>query len=236
MSENDNLQPQANDQSSAQATDPAFCKYCGSRVYRSTPFCPSCGKPLQKAAPQQPQPQQQQQFQQPQQPQQFQQAQQFQQPQQYQQPQQFQQPQQSYYTPFQQGQPLQVTDVTKYHLLGAAKWIKVSAIIACIFFALFLIGFFVTISKLPYVPGEVLVILIPLILSLYPIVKSFSFSSHAQMAVESGDSNELQESMSDLRGMATYNGILAIIVAIFLLISIIVGISEASHVRSSYYY
>ncbi len=213
MSENENLQHQA--------TDSAFCKYCGARVYRNSPFCPSCGKPLQQTASQNPQ--QQQQYQQPQQ--QYQQHQQYQQ--QYQQPQQqYQQSQQPYYTPFQQGQPLQVTDVTKYHLLGAARWIKVCAVVGAIVISLMVILALWLISK-----GVATVALGYLIIAgiyLYPIIQSFNFSSHANRAVETGDSNEFSESISNLRGLATFFGIIAIIGVIFTIIAVIGAMSAAS--------
>lgn len=251
MSENDNLQPQPQTQSTneEQHTQPAastsFCKYCGSPIQKGSAFCPSCGKRLIQASAQQSQSQQAQQQSQSQQAQQQPYHQQQYQQQSYQQAYQ-QQPyqqqsyqqayqQQPYQQPYQQQQKvgLKMTDVAKYHFLSAAKWMNIIATLASIMMLVILLFSFFMLSKgVPF--SIVLPYYIVIAIYVYPILKTFNFNNHAKSAVATDDSNELSESMSNLRGLSIFMGILTIIGFVAFVVFVIITIdtvSTLSHMR-----
>lgn len=129
-----------------------------------------------------------------------------------------------------QQKPLLLDEAGKYHLLGAAKWIKTLAVIATIMCVLlFIISILLMTNK--YVPAVAgIAYLVPILFYIYPIVKSFSMSKNAKMAVQMDSSQNLAESLSDLRSTVTYLGVLAIIGIVFLVIGLIFGIAAIGEV------
>ncbi len=124
-----------------------------------------------------------------------------------------------------QQKPLLLDEAGKYHLLGAAKWIKTLAVIATIMCVLLFI-FSILLMTNKYVPAVAgIAYLVPILFYIYPIVKSFSMSKNAKMAVQMDSSQNLAESLSDLRSTVTYLGVLAIIGIVFLVIGLFIGVA-----------
>ena len=167
--------------------------------------------------------------------------QQYQQPQYQQQYQQYQQPQ--YQQPY-QTQPekkLTVNEAAKFHLTGAAKWIKTISIIGLIM-CIFLVVVAIFMFSVDYVPGAKvagLIYLIAAAIYVYPIVKGFAMNTHAKLAIASNNEDELAQSFSNLRSAATYIGVLAIIGLVLLVVAILVailGADELNRHSHSYWY
>lgn len=124
-----------------------------------------------------------------------------------------------------QRKPLLLDEAGKYHLLGAAKWIKTLAVIGTIMCVLLFI-FSILLMTNKYVPAVAgIAYLVPILFYIYPIVKSFSMSKNAKMAVQMDSSQNLAESLSDLRSTVTYLGVLAIIGIVFLVIGLFIGVA-----------
>ena len=150
-------------------------------------------------------------------------------PQQYQQPgpdagngQQYQQYQQQ---PQPQEKGLRLTDFASHNLQGAAKWINFIGILAAIFcgilllFSLYLIFNGLAIVTLPY--------LLVIALYIYPILKSLGMKKHVDAAIASNNNEELAQGLGELKGLATFMGVLMIIALVVVVIALIVTISTA---------
>ena len=129
-----------------------------------------------------------------------------------------------------QQKPLLLDEAGKYHLLGAAKWIKTLAVIATIMCVLlFIISILLMTNK--YVPAVAgIAYLVPILFYIYPIIKAFGMSKNAKMAVQMDSTQNLAESLSNLRSAVTYLGVLAIIGVVFLVIGLIFGIAAIGEV------
>jgi uncharacterized Zn finger protein (UPF0148 family) len=190
-----------------------FCKYCGSPIQSESTFCPTCGKRLvNQSSQQEPQATTQQEQQRPT-------------------PQQQMATQQTY----QQQPPLQqtglhVSDIAKYHLSSSGKWINIIATIATIMIVVMILLVIYLLTKgLPF-SYSIPYLLIALLYS-YPIKKSFDFQKYTKMAMETNDSQDLEQALGSLRGLSTFMGILAIIGFIAFVVFIIITIDTYSHVR-----
>ena len=151
-------------------------------------------------------------------------------PQQYQQQQYQQFQQQPQYQQYQQQpQPqekgLRLTDFASHNLQGAAKWINFIGILAAIFcgilllFSLYLIFNGLAIVTLPY--------LLVIALYIYPILKSLGMKKHVDAAIASNNNEELAQGLGELKGLATFMGVLMIIALVVVVIALIVTISTA---------
>lgn len=124
-------------------------------------------------------------------------------------------------------QGLNIKGTGIYHIQGAAKWCKIIAIITSIMMALMVIAAFRLMSI--SVGAGIIYLIVPVIY-LFPIMMSFGFSNHINAAIANNDENELETGLSNLRSLATFMGVLAIIGLIFFIIAvigIIVGGSKA---------
>ncbi len=70
------------------------------------------------------------------------------------------------------------------------------------------------------------------IIYIYPIAKSFGFSNHAKAAMNTDSSDDLAQSFSNLRGLATFMGVLYILGFIGFVIFVITAINAYTHVHS----
>ena len=129
----------------------------------------------------------------------------------------------------QQPQPqekgLRLTDFASHNLQGAAKWINFIGILAAIFcgilllFSLYLIFNGLAIVTLPY--------LLVIALYIYPILKSLGMKKHVDAAIASNNNEELAQGLGELKGLATFMGVLMIIALVVVVIALIVTISTA---------
>ena len=131
-----------------------------------------------------------------------------------------------------QNEKLVVNDLTKYHLSSSAKWVKATAIIGSVISSVLAIFGVWLITKRAPGPGIVYIVIAGIYL--FPIIKSFGFSNHVRAALETDDSDELVQGMSNLRGLTTFMGVMAIIGIVILIICIVQAIDTYTYLRSYY--
>ena len=118
-----------------------------------------------------------------------------------------------------------------YHLLSAAKWAKVNAIILLILLIIITLTCLIGISKASEINGApwwLYSFPLLIVFLIFPIFQSFSFSNHARMAVERGDPNELSECFSCLRSRTTFYAVLNVLLLCFEFYGLIVTIGTMS--------
>lgn len=140
---------------------------------------------------------------------------------------------------------LEVTESARLDLLSAAKWAKFLCIVGCI-----CVGFCLVLGILMMVFGAALtqymgdspiggvtglLYVVIAALYIYPLIKGFQFANGAKAACLTGDSSQLARSLSGLRSLLVFTGILTIIMLViyaFVLI-FVVGIGAAAAIAAA---
>ena len=125
---------------------------------------------------------------------------------------------------------LRVSGAGLYHMQGAAKWIKIIAIVMAIMLGLMVLLALLIMFNASF--GMGLVYLIVAMIYAYPLLKSFGIANHFQRALASTDSDELELGLSDLRSLFTFFGVLVIIGLVFFaiaMIGVITTLNELDH-------
>ena len=130
----------------------------------------------------------------------------------------------------QQENELKVSGVGEYMMKGIAKWMNVIGIIAAIMMVL-LVVLAIYLLQLGYseTTGAGIVYLIVAAIYLYPIIKTFGVSKCFNQAVNTTDDSALENGFSNLKGLVTFLGVMAIIGFIVLVIAVIGAVTAYNH-------